>query len=123
MKRALSVKYEKTISGGASMRCVISMNPAAPSSIASPPRACLGFGELLQPAELGQPHLPQHRFEWAQRLVVGAVEAMGSRAPFGDQPRAFEDAQVLGDGGPADVRGGGDFARGALRIPHQPQDL
>src|SRR3981189_3191149 len=108
------------MSGGASVRGMISIAPARSSIMPRPPRLRFRFGELPQPVQIARPHLSQDDLERAERPPVRFVIAMGSLAALRDQPSLLEQPQVLGDGRPADVADGrGDVAGGALRTPDQ----
>src|SRR6202171_3664476 len=92
--------------------------------MAASARLRLPFRELAQPAEVARPHLPQYDFEWAERLAVRFVVAMGPLAPPRDQAGILDHAEILGHRGPADVVDGcRDFTGGALGTPDQPKDL
>src|SRR6266480_5525301 len=122
-KRRLSVRKANTISGGASIRWVISIAPVRSSIMPSPPRAGFPFGKLLEPADVPHPHLPQDHLEWAQCQAIRPVEATGAGAAFDDKTRPLEDAEILGDRRPADVGGGSNLAGQAFPVPDQAQDL
>src|SRR3979490_1264319 len=112
------------MSGGASIRWVISIAPARSSIMPRPPRMRFRFGELAQPVQIARPHLSQDDLQRAERPPVRFVIAMGSLGALVDQPSSLVQPQVLGVGGRADVADGrGVVAGGALRTPDQPQDL
>src|SRR3981081_2677522 len=111
------------MSGGASVRSVLSIAPVRSSIMSSLSRTRLSFGELAQPAQVARPHLPQHDLERAECLPIGLVVAVGPLAPLYDQAGVLQHPQVLGYSRPADVRDSrGDLTGGALHTPDQPQD-
>src|SRR6266566_961899 len=90
-----------TISGGASIRRVISIAPVRSSIMARSPCTRFFLRQLAQPVEIARPHLAQYDLEGTERPPIRLVVTMGSLAPFRDQPGIFEHAQVLGDRRPA----------------------
>jgi hypothetical protein len=69
------------------------------------------------------PEVAQPGAQFAQSLRARAVQAASAGTPFGNEARLAQDAQVLGDGWPGDLREmRGNLSRGAFDIAHQAQD-
>src|ERR1700674_1409447 len=93
--RWLSVRYANTISGGASIRWVISIAPVKSSITAPSSETSFRFRKLAQPAQVACPHLSQHGLERAERSPVGPVVPVGPLPPLREQARILEQSQVL----------------------------
>src|SRR2546425_5283038 len=91
-KRRLLGREANTISGGASIRCVISIAPVRSSIMPSPPCACFPFRQLLEPADVPDPHLSQDHPQRAEGQAVRPVVAAGGGPPLRDHTPPPPDA-------------------------------
>jgi hypothetical protein len=96
---------------------------APPRFSITPAATRLAFGELLETAEIGCPHLSENSLERAPRLPVGAVIPTGPRAPLHQEAVITQNPKILRHRWPADVGRRRDIARRSFRIPDQSKDL
>src|SRR5207245_8843363 len=73
--------------------------------------------------DVSRPQPAKGRLQRTQRSAGRARQAAGADSALMNQARLLEHAQVLRDGGPADVESARDVARRPLFAPDQPQDL
>src|SRR5260370_1404727 len=87
------------------------------------PLPLLGLGQKAQAIDVARPHPPKVRLQRSQGATVSAIEAARAGPTFAYQACVLQHAQVLRDGGPADIERLGDLTGGQLLGPDEAQDL
>src|SRR3954451_3083290 len=115
------MRNSNTVAGSASIRISRRTTSAVVALCAT--ALLLGFDLALELLEAVAPEVVEERTQLDQALGADAVDTSSTVTTLADQPRAVQDAQVLGDRLPGDVEVRGDRPRGHLLVADQSQDF
>jgi hypothetical protein len=85
----------------------------------------LGLDESFEAVEIHRPEgavLFEPGIDGAKRFGIELVDPVAAFAVLADQVRPPQKAKVLGDGGPGDGKGSGNFSGGLAASPQQVED-